>query len=89
MTSIANFNFRGATAPERAEPDATHFRVGDVWMSPKGLEHLVVSVERDRVPMATLRAGVAGSGRKTTRRWDSIGAHSGSPWVRQSWGGQP
>ena len=77
-----------------SEPDATHFRVGDVWMSPNGLEHLVVSVERDpkhrdRVLMATLRAGVAGSGRKTVRRWDAIGAYSGRPWIRQSWGGQP
>ena len=77
-----------------SEPDATHFRVGDVWQSPAGSLHLVTDVQRDhkhrdRVLTATLRAGVGGSGRKTVRRWDAIGAHSGSPWVRQSWGGQP
>lgn len=76
------------------EPDATHFRVWDVWMSPDGFLHLVVSVKpdpkhRDRVLMATLRAGVDGSGRKTVRPWDSIGAYSGRPWIRKSWGGQP
>ena len=77
-----------------SEPDATHFRVGDVWQSPAGSLHLVTDVQRDhkhrdRVLMATLRAGVDGSGRKTIRRWDSIGAYSGRPWTRESWGGRP
>ena len=77
------------------EPDATHFRVGDVWISPGGCLHRVVSVHRMSISngselFATLRVGSDGTGgRKTVRRWDSIGAHSGRPWVRQSWGGQP
>jgi hypothetical protein len=71
-----------------SEPDATHFRVGDVWVAPGGWLHLVVSVKRDtkhrdRVLMATLRAGADGSGRMSVRRWDAIGAHTGQPWVRQ------
>lgn len=75
-------------------PDATHFRVGDVWQSPAGTLYLVTDVRRDyerrdRVLMATLRVGADGAGRKLVRRWDSIGAHSGRPWIRESWGGRP
>ena len=77
-----------------SEPDATHFRVGDVWASPGGALHLVVAVRvdhkhRDRCLMATLRAGETGSGRKSVRRWDAIGAHTNRPWVRERWGGLP
>lgn len=76
-------------------PDATHFRVGDVWMAPGGFLHRVVSVHRMSISngsalFATLRAGSDGAGgRKSVRSWDAIGAHSGRPWIRKSWGGQP
>ena len=67
------------------DADATHFRAGDVWMSPAGKQHCVERV--NKTGSAFLRRIVDGRG--VWRQWDAIGAHSGRPWIRESWGGQP
>lgn len=46
------------------------FQVGQVWLSPKGYFHKVVSVEGVNV---TMRAGKYGNGRKTKRNKYAIG----------------
>lgn len=68
---------------EQEPPDATHFRVGDVWRSPVGTIYVV---EKSGFRIVWLR--LDGDNRLTKRGWDSIGAHSDRPWVRESWGGQ-
>ena len=72
---------RAAECP--AEPDATHFRVGDVWRSPVGTRYRVVSGGRKTVALQ------GGAGKTARREWDAIGAHTNNPWIRESWGGQP
>lgn len=69
---------------EPKEPDATHFRVGDWWLSPAGTRYRVVDANHSR---AWLRKG--GNGAQIARWWDAIGAHGNRPWMRESWGGQP
>lgn len=83
--------------PAPVEPDATHFRKGDVWMSPRGMLYRVIKVEKHIATLcrgikvqkhvATLRLGINGTGRKIVREWDAIGSFSGSQWIRESWGG--
>ena len=67
------------------EPDATHFRLGDRWQSPAGNAYAVVKCGRAFVWLRPEN----GSGLIQRLGWDSIGAHSNRPWVRESWGGQP
>lgn len=67
------------------EPDATHFRVGDVWISPVGT---VYKVEQENGPVVRIRCIASGSPLLSRGR-DSIGAHTGRPWTRRSWGGKP
>lgn len=72
---------RAAECP--AEPDATHFRVGDVWLNSRGTPHKVFEVWGRVASMVNMKTG-----RTHSRAWDAIGAHTNRPWIRESWGGQ-
>ena len=71
----------GAPRQEQREPDADCFRIGDEWKSPKGIVYRVVRAGGQTVHLLSLSTR-----RLRARQWDDIGAHSGRPWVRLSYG---
>lgn len=92
MKDITSQKENAVEIDQSKAPDADQFRVGDVWETPNGFLHLVISVNRASVSnascmFATLRAGSDGAGRKSLRRWDDTGWGCGRPWTRVSWGG--
>ena len=62
------------------EPDATHFRVGDWWLSPAGTRYRVADTDHHR---AWLR-----NGNKQIWRWLYDTGSASRPWVRESWDGR-
>lgn len=51
------------------------FKIGDIWLSPRGAFYKVVSVEGEH---AILKMGIHGNGRKIKRRKDTT-----RNWMRQ------
>ena len=75
---------KSLAAEPRRIPDADCFRKNDRWENSVGtpfiVMHVAVGGDAHLVNMKT--------GRTHRRAWDAVGAHSGRPWVRISWGGK-
>lgn len=63
------------------------FRLGEVWISPRGMLWKVVDIDNDHRPrQAILRQGAAGRGRKIRRDWDAVINWALSPTWEQNRG---
>lgn len=67
------------------EPDATHFRQGDWWASPRGTRYLVSEDVRHVQSEKQVALRPVGKGSKKWVVWDAIK----TGWTREAWGGQP
>ena len=67
------------------EPDATHFRPGDWWTSPRGTRYRVTKDVRHVHSERQVALQPAGKGPKKWVQWSAIKRG----WRREAWGGQP
>lgn len=85
---MIHYGLAGVFGAPRAEPtrkpDADRFRLGDVWESPRGTLYKVIDAKGPGVVIEPMNS----RGRRVLRHVFATG-HDSTPWVRQSWGGQP
>ena len=69
-------------------PDASMFRLGDVWLSPWKSAYRVTHVNAYYC-QADLRSGEEGRGKLIHRNTRDLSGPGSTKWTRISWGGQP